>query len=80
MPEADKAYLSTNQPAMTRRTLLAALIAALLPKPQLVEPPMPPTCIGMRPYVGELAPFPATCIDMPPWLAHIKHCARTQEH
>jgi hypothetical protein len=49
MPEADQSYLSENSPAMTRRQLfMAALIAVIMPKPPLVEPPFPPTCEGMR--------------------------------
>jgi hypothetical protein len=54
MPEADQDYISDNPSAMSRRTLLAALIAAIMPKPVAA---MPITCIGMKPTVAELVTF-----------------------
>jgi hypothetical protein len=44
-----------------RRTLLAALLALIMPKPIAA---MPITCIGMKPTVAELAPFQPTCQGM----------------
>ena len=51
---ADQSYLSENRSAMSRRTLLAALIALIMPKPKPIVGPVPITCIGMRPTVAEL--------------------------
>jgi len=62
MLEAEPSYLCDNPTAMTRRQLLAtAIIATILPKPiaaiipKPVGPPIPITCIGMPPYVSDLA-------------------------
>ena len=62
MPEAEQSYSSENPTAMSRRSLLAALLAVILPKPiaaiipnPSIGPPMPITCIGMSPYVSDLA-------------------------
>jgi len=33
MPEAEQSYSSENPTAMSRRSLLAALLAAIMPKP-----------------------------------------------
>jgi hypothetical protein len=43
MLEADRSYLPDTSSAMTRRTLLAAPLAVILPEP--MSPPMPPTCM-----------------------------------
>jgi hypothetical protein len=48
MLEADQSYLLKNPSAMTRRTLLAALLALIMPKPPIpMRAPIPPTCEGM---------------------------------
>jgi hypothetical protein len=55
MLEAEPAYISDNPTAMTRRTLLTALLAVIIPKPiPDIGPPMPITCIGMKPSVAEM--------------------------
>jgi hypothetical protein len=61
MLEAEQSYLFEKPSAMTRGSLVAALLALFLPKPKSIVGPMSITCIGMKP----LAPFPPTCAGMP---------------